>query len=190
MCDLRDDSGDNISTKNPTYCELTALYWLFKNENLPEYVGFNFYSRIFDINEDVLSKILLSGVDVIVPEPCILSHIRYMPKNVLLNNHAIDDFLEKAVAKSHPQYLNTYKAVIKERIVLPSNIFIARRDIFRSYCKWLFEVIDAYENFLTETEKDIPPRHIGYMAEILQTVYFLHNSSELNILFGKRLYIG
>ena len=39
-----DDEGDNISQKNKTYCELTAQYWAWKNEDA-DYYGFFHYRR-------------------------------------------------------------------------------------------------------------------------------------------------
>lgn len=190
ICDLRDNSGDNISTKNATYCELTALYWIWKNENLPQYVGLNFYSRIFDFKETELFYILSSKVDVIVPEPVIVPAIMESKKAGIDNNDFIGDFLEKSIAKVSPSYLETYKIILKEGILAPSNIFITRKDIFHRYCSWLFAVIDCYENLLFQSSVTVPPRHIGYIAEILQSVFFIKNSSDLNILFARRRYLG
>ena len=34
----RDNEGENISKKNPNYCELTGLYWAWKNLDA-EYLG-------------------------------------------------------------------------------------------------------------------------------------------------------
>ena len=41
-----DNTGDNISRKNPNYCELTGLYWAWKNLDA-DYIGLVHYRRHF-----------------------------------------------------------------------------------------------------------------------------------------------
>ncbi|MDE7312855.1 MAG: DUF4422 domain-containing protein [Eubacterium sp.] len=52
---LRDNTGDHISGKNRSYCELTTQYWAWKNMEA-DYYGFCHYRRYFSFAEEILPE--------------------------------------------------------------------------------------------------------------------------------------
>lgn len=52
---LHDDDGDNISSLNPMYCELTAQYWAWKNLDA-DYYGFCHYRRYFNFSDELYKE--------------------------------------------------------------------------------------------------------------------------------------
>lgn len=106
--DYSDDTGENISEKNPEYCELTAQYWAWKNLDL-DYYGFFHYRRYFafmhaekkpdswgNITEDYLTSNTLDfygindqiirqtvmSYDIILPEKKDITKMPHMGKNM------------------------------------------------------------------------------------------------------------
>lgn len=56
---IGDNTGDNISTENPKYNELSAQYWVWKNYEIignPDYVGFMHYRRHFLFCDQIRSN--------------------------------------------------------------------------------------------------------------------------------------
>ena len=52
---VKDNTGDHISGRNPSYCELTTQYWAWKNTSY-DYYGFCHYRRYFSFNDKKLEE--------------------------------------------------------------------------------------------------------------------------------------
>lgn len=60
---LYDDEGKNISDKNQRYCELTAQYWAWKNQDA-DYYGFFHYRRYMSFAEEEFAHTAFEDVEL------------------------------------------------------------------------------------------------------------------------------
>lgn len=181
-----DDTGDNISIKNPNFCELTGLYWAWKN--LPnDYLGLIHYRRFFSVkNRSELKKsaletlyltnkeasILLDEYDVIVPTKryYIIETLYSHYANTMYKEHL--DVTRDIISEYCSEYLDSFDSVMKQRSGHMFNMFIMSKELVNSYCSWLFPI-------LFELEKRIPAdqysafhaRFYGRVSELLFNVW-------------------
>ncbi len=186
----RDDIGENISNKNKSFCELTATYWIMKNDK-SDIVGLTHYRRYFfkkhknNKLENVLSekeiREILKEKDIIVPNSTFI--IKHNAEKSWEKTHIKKDYDEcrKIIAEKYPDYVEAFEQFSKSRFLYICNMFIARKEIFDEYYKWLFNILFELEKRTDISNyDDYNKRLFGFMSERLFNVWLLKHK-ELKI---------
>jgi hypothetical protein len=183
---LGDNTGDNISAKNPSFCELTGLYWAWKNLDC-DYIGLCHYRRHFSLKSGrslfakekidyVLKReeisALLDEYDVVLPTKrnyyieTIHSHYKHA--------HNIRDLeLTRSIIETlYPAYIPSYERVMSGRKLYLFNMFIMKKLQFDAYAQWLFDILFQLEKEIDiSSYDDYQKRVLGFISERLFNVW-------------------
>ncbi len=181
----KDNTGDNISAKNANYCELTGLYWAWKNLDA-EYIGLAHYRRHFIMNKskDKWSRIAdstfinekLKDADIILPKPRNY-FIETNYSQYIHAHHKEDlDITRDIIAEKYPTYIKAYDELMKSTKGHRFNMFIMKRTRFDEYMSWMFEILFELEKRLDISEySDNDKRVFGFVSERLLDVWINTN---------------
>lgn len=179
----RDDTGENISGLNAGFCELTGLYWAWRNLK-DDYIGLAHYRRHFRTRNiamgDKWARVLkkrelapaLGRVRVFVPRAR-----RYYIETLYSHYaHTHDarhlDQAREIIAERFPAYLDSCDRAYGRRSGCMFNMMIMDRDCLNAYCEWLFAILFEMQNRMGETALSaFDGRFYGRVSEILLNVW-------------------
>lgn len=181
-----DNTGKNISAKNPNYCELTGLYWAWKNLDA-EYIGLAHYRRHFSngiplidkwarvISKEELER-KLAECPVLLPTPRTY-WIETTYSQYAHAHHAADlDTTREILAEKCPKYLAAWDKCMSLTVGHRFNMFVMKKNYFDRYCKWLFSVLFELEKRLDISGYSAnDARVFGFVSERLLDVWLMTN---------------
>lgn len=204
---LTDATGDNISTKNKIYSELTGLYWMTKNDTVSDYLGLCHYRRFFVLNDEAY-KAGVNDIDVLT-DPAgvqnmldqydiILPKLRFLGNDGALKHynhfHRAEDMTacRNVIEEFYPRYVPAFEFMLKQQYIYCYNMFITSRNIANDYAQWLFDILAKLEKIIYIPYDDKYQRRLlGFLAERLFNVYVWHNRLKIldrPILFFKNMH--
>ena len=173
---LGDDTGDSISALNPYFCELTGLYWIWKNYQSADYIGICHYRRYLlnqtgsIFTEPQLEKLCME-YDMVTTK--LLTLTCSYEKGFGENHHVKDLYTTREVLKEKfPSYVNAFDQLLKGPHTYFGNIFVTAKDSYDAYCEWLFDILfEAQKRTDMTGYNGYQKRLFGFLSEFLQTVW-------------------
>lgn len=185
FCPLTDDRGDNISAKNPFYCELTAAYWIWKNDHENRSVGLVHYRRFLTRNRfssSYRNYLSAEKADRLLQKYDFIATKLYRTKETveehLCQSVKRRDFLllKETAAEVCPEYLPAFEEVFSGHESYLLNLFFADKKTWDAYYSWLFALLGALEKKVDMTGYSKEEQRLyGFLGERLFTVYVKKN---------------
>lgn len=196
---LKDNSGNQISEKNKSYCELTGMYWIWKNVEC-DIVGVCHYRRYFTKRESVfegaLQKVLLDTAyieeclktyDVIVPNSGMTMERNVRAHYEKQHNRQDLNICEQVLKEKYPMDYSAFEWSLDRNLMSLGNMMIAPKNLFDEYCNWLFDILFEVERRINVESYDGYQRRVfGFLAERLFRVWLLNHPlkiKEENVIF-------
>ncbi|SET12449.1 protein of unknown function [Pseudobutyrivibrio sp. C4] len=183
-----DNTGDNISEKNKQFCELTALYWIWKNAK-EDVVGLVHYRRHFILPENWLSYMATNDIDVILPVPL------YVHPNLELNYRSRhigefwDEMMEYLKQNQSEEYEKAKDFFNSTGLYSPCNMVIARKDVFDELCGWLFPILFYVAEKCGTVDDNYQNRYPGFISERLITYFFEQHRDKYKIVYADKNFL-
>lgn len=179
--DCYDNTLINIADKNENFCELTALYWMWKNtEN--KYEGLEHYRRFFCTRNIFRASPLkvnfiekkLKKYDVIIPK-------KSKSKQTIYDYYAFAHYGEdldvciQIIKSKYPEYANDCEIVLNSHKACMTNMFVMPKKLIDKYCEWLFDILFEAEKRIDIRGRDTyQSRVFGFLSERLFNVWLFH----------------
>lgn len=184
---LTDNIGDNISNRNKQFCELTALYWIWKHAK-EEIVGLAHYRRHFILPMDWSERMEQNNIDVILPIPL------YVCPNIAENykkrhNCKEWDYMMDFLKESDGQEYQEANAFFQRNLYSPCNMFIMRRNVLDELCTWLFPILFAVTEHCGQKEDNYLNRYPGFLSERLITFFFEKYRCRYKIVYSDKNFL-
>lgn len=187
---MRDNTGENITEKNNNYCELTAMYWAWKNrkadvkglvhyrrvftngKNIPSWASAEYkYSNL--ITEKQVIDMLSNECQIILPKAH--DYITETAFEHYKHNHdSFDalDLIREYLKCQYPTYVDAFDRAMESKRSHLLNMMIASNKIFDEYAEWVFDVLSYVEaNYSIDRLDAYDKRIFGFISELLLDVW-------------------
>lgn len=179
---IGDDTGDNISAKNPKFSEISAQYWAWKNYDKidnPDYIGFMHYRRHFIFNDKKLRPNAIGCIE-----------FENLDDNYFVETSMNDEAIEKFISGNdiivgNKILLNNIKIIrnkkdkTREAYKANSHLQVADYDLM---LKTVLKFFPEYKNVID----NMPKLEYNYwynMFIMKKEIFFEYNNFLFTILF-------